>query len=306
MAGWHRRVDNGVHKPLGRHCPADGHCPADVDCQWTVTAQRTVTAQWEITAQRTVTAQWTGRRPCTVTVRVRPLASGQSPPGRSHPPVDGHRPWTVSAQSTSAAKPKPPPSGRVTARGRSLASGRPPPSQSPPPRRAHRPDDEGRTVIELCATCGVETAPDHPEACPICADERQYVPASGQRWTNLAALRAEGLRVAIADLEPDLWGLRGRRRRRRPLRPDSRRPDPWQRARPRRAPGRDHRLGLPVVRRPGSGSDPRLGDPRPPGPGVFRGAATGRGHLAAGQGQRWNRRWAGWCTTSRADISSAT
>lgn len=63
-------------------------------------------------------------------------------------------------------------------------------------------------MIEVCATCGVETAPDHPEVSPICADERQYVPASGQRWTNLATLRAEGLRVAIADLEPDLWGLR--------------------------------------------------------------------------------------------------
>ncbi|RRJ86583.1 MBL fold metallo-hydrolase [Gulosibacter macacae] len=33
-----------------------------------------------------------------------------------------------------------------------------------------------------CATCGVERAGELPELCPICADERQYVPASGQRW----------------------------------------------------------------------------------------------------------------------------
>jgi hypothetical protein len=28
------------------------------------------------------------------------------------------------------------------------------------------------------------------DTCPVCEDERQYVPASGQQWTNLTALRA--------------------------------------------------------------------------------------------------------------------
>lgn len=58
----------------------------------------------------------------------------------------------------------------------------------------------------LCATCGVE----HVEptgTCAICADERQWVPAGGQRWTSLRELRAQGHRVLIEELEPDLCGL---------------------------------------------------------------------------------------------------
>jgi hypothetical protein len=58
----------------------------------------------------------------------------------------------------------------------------------------------------MCATCGVE----HVEptgTCRICADERQWVPAAGQRWTSLRELRASGHTVRIAELEPDLLGL---------------------------------------------------------------------------------------------------
>jgi hypothetical protein len=41
----------------------------------------------------------------------------------------------------------------------------------------------------ICVTCGTQY--DAPRRdCPICEDERQYVPESGQRWTDLAALRA--------------------------------------------------------------------------------------------------------------------
>ena len=35
----------------------------------------------------------------------------------------------------------------------------------------------------VCCACG--TVYDEPrEACPICSDERQYVPAEGQKWVD--------------------------------------------------------------------------------------------------------------------------
>jgi hypothetical protein len=58
----------------------------------------------------------------------------------------------------------------------------------------------------VCETCGVE----HAEAvgvCVICADERQWVPADGQRWATLDELAQSGRRVHVAELEPDLFGL---------------------------------------------------------------------------------------------------
>jgi hypothetical protein len=42
----------------------------------------------------------------------------------------------------------------------------------------------------------------------VCEDERQWVPAEGQQWTTLEKLRAEGTRITIEQVEPDLWGLR--------------------------------------------------------------------------------------------------
>lgn len=60
----------------------------------------------------------------------------------------------------------------------------------------------------ICATCGVETGPQPPATCPICADERQYVPADGQRWTSLDELQDSGQQIKISELEPDLWGLK--------------------------------------------------------------------------------------------------
>ncbi|MBD8079529.1 MBL fold metallo-hydrolase [Cellulosimicrobium arenosum] len=58
----------------------------------------------------------------------------------------------------------------------------------------------------ICRTCAVEHA-ERPEVCAICADERQYVPATGQAWTTLAELAAAGERVTVTELEPDLFGL---------------------------------------------------------------------------------------------------
>ncbi|NNM72928.1 MBL fold metallo-hydrolase [Enterovirga aerilata] len=43
----------------------------------------------------------------------------------------------------------------------------------------------------ICTACGTQHAPSGspPAACPICTDERQYVPFSGQGWTTLDRLR---------------------------------------------------------------------------------------------------------------------
>jgi len=43
----------------------------------------------------------------------------------------------------------------------------------------------------ICATCGIQyAASDHypVDICKICADDRQYVKASGQQWTTLDEL----------------------------------------------------------------------------------------------------------------------
>jgi len=59
----------------------------------------------------------------------------------------------------------------------------------------------------ICATCATEHA-ERPDVCAICADERQWVPASGQAWTTLAELAAAGTRLELSELEPDLFALR--------------------------------------------------------------------------------------------------
>ncbi|WP_327021575.1 MBL fold metallo-hydrolase [Agrococcus sp. Marseille-P2731] len=63
----------------------------------------------------------------------------------------------------------------------------------------------GMTV--LCATCGVESQEPLPETCPICADERQWVPLHGQRWTSVDVQQREGMRIDVVELEPRLWAL---------------------------------------------------------------------------------------------------
>ena len=58
----------------------------------------------------------------------------------------------------------------------------------------------------ICATCGVE----HAEAvavCAICADDRQWVPATGQQWTSLDELAATGRAVRVRELELDLFSV---------------------------------------------------------------------------------------------------
>ena len=59
----------------------------------------------------------------------------------------------------------------------------------------------------VCATCGNHYQGAPPEVCVICADERQWVPAGGQRWTTLAELAAAGHRSDIRAIEPGLTGI---------------------------------------------------------------------------------------------------
>lgn len=64
-------------------------------------------------------------------------------------------------------------------------------------------------TVWICGTCGVEH-PDserQPESCPICLDERQYVPERGQWWMTLESLAAEDYELTVAELEPDLYGI---------------------------------------------------------------------------------------------------
>ena len=57
------------------------------------------------------------------------------------------------------------------------------------------------------AACSTPPARSPPPNCPICEDERQYVPPGGQRWATLAELQAEGRRADIRELEPGLTGI---------------------------------------------------------------------------------------------------
>ena len=61
----------------------------------------------------------------------------------------------------------------------------------------------------ICRTCGNQYSPasSPPAACRICTDDRQYVPASGQAWTHLDELAAEGHRTAWTEVEPGLVEL---------------------------------------------------------------------------------------------------
>jgi glyoxylase-like metal-dependent hydrolase (beta-lactamase superfamily II) len=60
----------------------------------------------------------------------------------------------------------------------------------------------------ICATCGTQfpESDSPPESCPICLDERQYLPPGGQRWTNLDQMRLTH-RNSFERLEPNLLGV---------------------------------------------------------------------------------------------------
>ncbi len=60
----------------------------------------------------------------------------------------------------------------------------------------------------ICTTCGTQYEPgDQPPAnCPICDDERQYVPPPGQAWTTFESL-AKRYYNAWKELEPGLLSI---------------------------------------------------------------------------------------------------
>lgn len=60
----------------------------------------------------------------------------------------------------------------------------------------------------LCTACGTEYPPAQqpPTACPICEDQRQYVPATGQCWTTLESLRENHFPI-FREHEPGLLGI---------------------------------------------------------------------------------------------------
>ncbi len=60
----------------------------------------------------------------------------------------------------------------------------------------------------ICTACGTQyPASDVPPAqCPVCEEERQYVPPAGQGWTTLERLRA-GHRNSFRQYEPDVIGI---------------------------------------------------------------------------------------------------
>lgn len=62
-------------------------------------------------------------------------------------------------------------------------------------------------TVWICRTCGVEhTDSDRPPdgTCPICADERQWVPESGQAWTTLDKLATDGHQLLHEEVEPGI------------------------------------------------------------------------------------------------------
>lgn len=68
--------------------------------------------------------------------------------------------------------------------------------------------DAGVPTAFLCVTCGTQYPPadEPPAGCPICLDERQYVPPEGQRWTTLEELR-RAHRSRLEEEEPGLLGI---------------------------------------------------------------------------------------------------
>ena len=63
-------------------------------------------------------------------------------------------------------------------------------------------------MTPVCETCGAwfPDGPSPPERCPICDDERQWVPADGQRWTTPERI-VEGRRADVRELDPGLLGV---------------------------------------------------------------------------------------------------
>src|SRR5260370_37638300 len=62
-------------------------------------------------------------------------------------------------------------------------------------------------ATSVCATCGNHFPDPPPAVCVVCADERQWLPPDGQRWTTLAELAVAGHSCVIRAVEPGLTGI---------------------------------------------------------------------------------------------------
>lgn len=74
-----------------------------------------------------------------------------------------------------------------------------------PSARPSSPATGEHLVSFICVACGTQYPPSAipPERCPICEDERQYVPPEGQRWTTLAAMHGH-YQNRFTELEPGM------------------------------------------------------------------------------------------------------
>lgn len=61
----------------------------------------------------------------------------------------------------------------------------------------------------ICAACGTEFPADNaiPGLCPICNDDRQFIPEKGQRWTSLTEL-SDNYTVAFRKINDNLHELK--------------------------------------------------------------------------------------------------
>jgi hypothetical protein len=60
----------------------------------------------------------------------------------------------------------------------------------------------------LCKTCGTQfpDSDEPPDQCPICSDDRQYVPDEGQQWVPYDDVRS-GHEAEIREEQPRLTGI---------------------------------------------------------------------------------------------------
>jgi glyoxylase-like metal-dependent hydrolase (beta-lactamase superfamily II) len=62
----------------------------------------------------------------------------------------------------------------------------------------------------ICVTCGTSYPPSDaaPERCPICEDERQYVPPEGQQWTTWDAMHDGRYTNTFVPIAPGITAIR--------------------------------------------------------------------------------------------------
>ncbi|MFD6949999.1 hypothetical protein A6A08_08455 [Nocardiopsis sp. TSRI0078] len=61
----------------------------------------------------------------------------------------------------------------------------------------------------ICRTCGANREPSGtaPADCPVCEDDRQWVPRDGHHWATREQLEAEGLRTVFRPVEESVVGI---------------------------------------------------------------------------------------------------